>query len=296
MDKLQAMNVFVEIAKKGSLTKAADSLGKSLPSIVRILAVLEESLQVRLFTRTTRKIAITTEGQIYLDHCHKILTEINDTEQLLTNEKIEPVGTIKLTAPVRFGEMYVEPAISKFLKQYPQMHIDLLLVDRIVNLLDDGIDLAVRIANNRDSGMIAKPVGEIKQVVCASPKVIETYGTPHKPEELADLPCILFSNLSAGNKWTFIDNNKTISVKINGPFRCNLVSSSVESCVHGLGFGKFYNYQVSPWVKRGDLNIILEDFEPASIPISIIFHHPRFMAARVRLFVDFLSKELKASL
>lgn len=296
MDKLQAMSVFVKIAEQGSLTKAADSLGKSLPSIVRILAVLEEAIQVRLFTRTTRKIAITEEGQIYLERCQKILAEIDEAERLLINDKIEPVGTITLTAPVRFGEMYVAPAIVKFLKLYPQMQINLLLLDRVVNLLDEGVDLAVRIAHNRDSSMIAKPVGEIRQVVCASQETLDKYGIPERPEELSGLPCILFSNLSAGNKWAFNSNKKLITVKVNGPFKCNLVSSSVECCTHGLGFGMFFNYQVMPWIKNGDLKIILEKFEPVSIPVNILFHHPRFMATRVRLFVDFLAKELKSAL
>lgn len=296
MDKLQAMRVFIEIAEKGSLTKAADSLGKSLPSVVRILALLEETLQVRLFTRTTRKISITEEGQIYLDRCQKILAEIDETEQLLINDKLEPVGTITLTAPVRFGEMYVAPAISKFLKLYPQMKINLLLLDRIVNLLDEGIDLAVRIAHNQDSSMIAKPVGEIRQVVCANQEIIDKYGIPERPEELSNLPCILFSGLSAGNKWTFNNNKKLITVKVDGPIKCNLVSSSVESCRNGLGFGMFYNYQVLPWLKSGDLKIVLDKFEPASIPVSVIFHSPQYMAKRLRLFVDFLTEELKSTL
>jgi len=296
MDKLQAMRVFIEIAEKGSLTKAADSLGKSLPSVVRILALLEETLQVRLFTRTTRKISITEEGQIYLDRCQKILAEIDETEQLLINDKLEPVGSITITAPVRFGEMYVAPAISKFLKLYPQMKINLLLLDRIVNLLDEGIDLAVRIAHNQDSSMIAKPVGEIRQVVCASQEVIDKYGIPEQPEELSGLPCVLFSGFSAGNKWTFNKNKKLVTVKVDGPVKCNLVSSSVECCRNNLGFGMFFNYQVLPWVNNGDLKIVLDKFEPASIPVSVIFHRPQYMAKRLRLLVDFLAKELKSTL
>lgn len=296
MDKLQAMRVFIEIADKGSLTKAADSLGKSLPSVVRILALLEESLQVRLFTRTTRKISITDEGQIYLDRCHKILAEIEEAEQLLINDKLEPVGTIKLTAPVRFGEMYVAPAVSKYLKQYPQMKVDLLLIDRVVNLMDEGFDLAVRIAHNQDSGMVAKPVGEIRQVLCASPQVIKKYGTPQRPEDLNSLPCVRFTGFSAGNKWTFYRNKKPVTVKIDGPVKCNLVSSSVECCRDNLGFGLFYNYQVLPWLINESLIIVLDEFEPEPIPVSVIFHRPQFMAKRLRLFVDYLTEELKVRL
>lgn len=293
MDKLQAMTVFVKIAEKGSLTAAANALGKSLPSVVRMLASLEESLQARLFNRTTRRIALTEEGRFYLERSRKILAEIEESELALSKDQIEPRGTITLTAPVRFGEMHVAPSVTRFLEQYRRVQVNLLLLDRVVNLLDEGIDLAVRIAHLDDSSLIAKPVGEIRQVVCASPALLaESNNVPLRPEQLSDLPCVRFTGISSNSVWHFRDNGKRLGVQTNGTFMCNQVKASVDACVAGLGFGLFFSYQVMPWVERGELVIILSDFEPAPLPVSLVYPHTRLMATRVRTLVDWLALEL----
>jgi DNA-binding transcriptional LysR family regulator len=297
MDKLQAMTVFVKIAEQGSLTAAANALGKSLPSVVRMLAALEESLQVRLFNRTTRRIALTEEGRLYLERCRKILEEIEESELALSQNQVEPHGSITLTAPVRFGEMHVAPSVTHFLERYRQVQVNLLLLDRVVNLLDEGIDLAVRIAHLEDSSLIAKPVGEIRQVVCASPILLEeSGGAPQRPERLSVLPCVRCTSISSSPVWHFDDSGKRLDVQINGAFMCNQVRASVDACVAGLGFGLFFNYQVMPWVERGKLEMILSDFEPAPLPLSLVYPHTRLMAMRVRTLVDWLARDLKHSL
>ena len=166
MDKLQAMAVFVQIAERGSLTAATETLDKSLPSVVRILASLEEALRVRLFNRTTRRIALTEEGRIYLESCRRILAEIDDAESALGQDEAEPHGTITVTAPVRFGEMHVAPAVTRFLQRYPEVQVKLLLLDRVIDMLEEGVDVAVRIAPLADSSLVAKAVGHIRRVVC----------------------------------------------------------------------------------------------------------------------------------
>jgi len=297
MDKLQAMGVFVQIAEQGSLTAAAEVLGKSLPSVVRMLASLEESLQVRLFNRTTRRIVLTEEGRFYLERCRKILADIEESELALNQDQIEPRGTITLTAPVRFGEMHVAPSVTRFLAQHPRVQINLLLLDRVVSLLDEGIDLAVRIAHLDDSSLIARPVGEIRQVVCASPGLLAASGgAPSRPQQLADSPCVRFTGISSNSIWYFHDRGKRLTVPINGAFTCNQVRASVDACVAGLGFGLFFDYQVMPWVERGELEIILRDFEPAPLPLSLVYPHTRLMAMRVRSLIDWLALDLKRSL
>ncbi len=297
MDKLQAMTVFVKIAEEGSLTAAANVLGKSLPSVVRMLAALEASLQVRLFNRTTRRIALTEEGRIYLARCHKILAEVEESEFALRKNQVEPRGTITLTAPVRFGEMYVAPSVTRFLEQYQQVQVNLLLLDRVVNLLDEGIDVAVRIAHLDDSSLIAKPVGQIHQVVCASPKLLKQSGRVlQHPQQLSDSPCVRFTGLSSNSVWYFHENGKRLAIPVKGAFVCNQVKASVDACVAGLGFGLFLNYQVMPLVERGELEIVLGDFEPAPIPLNLIYLHTRLMAMRVRTLVDWLARDLKHSL
>ncbi|MEN8205632.1 MAG: LysR family transcriptional regulator [Pseudomonadota bacterium] len=295
MDKFQAMTVFVKIAEEGSLTAAANRIGKSLPSVVRLLAALEESLQVRLFNRTTRRIALTEEGRFYLERCRKILAELDESEQALSQDQVEPHGTITLTAPVRFGEMHVTPSLTRFLEQYQRVTVNLMLLDRVVNLLDEGIDMAVRIAHLEDSSLIAKPVGEIHQVVCASPALLDkSGGTPSHPEQLSDLPCVHFTGISANPVWHFQDNGKRLDVPINGSFICNQVSVSVDACVAGLGFGLFLNYQVRPWVERGELQVILGDYEPIPLPLNLVYPHTRLMATRVRTLVNWLARDLRA--
>ena len=297
MDKLQAMSVFVSIADNGSLTAAADNLGKSLPVVVRVLAALEENLQVRLFNRTTRRISLTEEGHIYLENCRKILTEIEESELALSQNQLEPHGTITMTAPIRFGELHVAPSITRFLNQYPKVQVNLLLFDRITNLLNEGIDVALRIAHLEDSSLIAKPVGEIRQLTVASPALLAKLGgAPQHPSQLSDLPCIRCSSISTSPIWHFKENNKRLDVPINGSFMCNQVKTSVDACVSGLGFGVFFNYQVSDYVKSGELEVVLSDFEPESLPLSLIYPHTRLMAMRFRTLVDWLANDLKGTL
>lgn len=297
MDKLQAMSVFVEIADKGSLTAAADSLGKSLPAVVRMLAALEDNLQVRLFNRTTRRIALTEEGRIYLSRCNKILADIEESELALSQNQIEPHGSMTLTAPIRFGELHVAPSVTRFLEQYPKVQINLLLHDRIVNLLDEGIDMAVRIAHLEDSSLIAKHVGAIRQVTVASPELLaKTDGAPQHPHQLSDLPCVRSTSISSSPLWHFNENGKRLDVQIKSSFMCNQVKATVDACIAGLGFGIFFNYQVMPWVRSGELEIVLNDFEPEPLPLSLVYPHTRLMAMRVRTLVDWLAKDLKQAL
>jgi DNA-binding transcriptional LysR family regulator len=296
MDKFQAMSVFVQIADSGSLTAAANEMGKSLPAVVRMLAALEEQLQVRLLNRTTRKIALTEEGRIYVERCRKILAEIEDTERLLSNDQVEPSGTITVTAPIRFGEMHVNPAVHRFLKQYPNMQVNLLLLDRVVNMLDEGIDLAVRIAPLGDSTLIAKPIAEIRQVVCASPEVLQQYGGPEHPDALSQLPCLCFTGISAGSVWRFQDGGKKLSVKVGGRLMCNQIAALVDACVSGQGFGYFYSYQVMPYVEQGKLRIVLDNYELPASPVSLVYQHRSLMSPKTRILVDWLAHELKRSL
>lgn len=288
MDKLHAMSVFVQIAERGSLTAAANAVGKSLPSVVRILACLEDSLQVRLFNRTTRSIALTHEGKIYLAQCRKILAEIAETERTLTQDQSEPNGVITVTAPLGFGEMTVTPAVTRFLERYPKTQVNLLLFDRVVDLLEEGVDVAVRIAHLADSSLIAKSVGSIRQIVCASPDLLAKFGEPRHPEELSELPCVNFAGISPGSIWHFQDGGKRLSVNIKAKFNCNLAAAAVEACVAGNGFGLFLCYQAMPWILKGELKVVLAEFEPAPMPLSLVYPHARLLSTRVRAMVNCL--------
>lgn len=296
MDKLQAMSVFVQIAERGSLTAAAQALGKSLPAVVRMLAALEGVLGTRLLNRTTRRIALTEEGRIYLERCRRILTEVEEAEAALGLHQVEPRGKLTVTAPVRFGEMHVAPAVAAFLKRYRQVQVRLLLLDRVIDFLEEGVDVAVRIAPLSDSSLIAKPVGRIRQVVCASPGLLAETGKPKRPEELARLPCVRFTGISAGSVWQFREGVKRLSVPVSGSLSCNQVRASVGACVAGLGFGLFLCYQVMPAVHRGELEVVLSDFEPDPLPVALMYPQSRMLSARARSFLDWMAPVLTRSL
>jgi len=295
MDKLKAISVFVQIAEQGSLTAAAEALGKSLPSVVRILASLEESLQVRLFNRTTRRIALTQEGKGYLEQCRKILQSIEEAERALGRHQAEPGGMITVTAPVRFGEMHVAPAVAGFLNRYPRVQVNLLLLDRVVDMLEEGIDVAVRIAHLSDSSLIAKPIGSIRRVVCVSPRLLDRVGEPSRPEELSNLPCVHFTGISTGSDWDFLDSGKRLLVRVAGNLTCNQVGASLEACTAGVGFGRFLCYQAAPLIKESQLVNVLTAFEPTPLPLSLVFPHVRLLSSRVRTMVDWLAREISQS-
>ena len=292
MNKLAAMQTFVAILDQGSLTAASDALGKALPTVVRSLATLEEELGVRLLRRTTRRMSLTEEGRIYLERCRQILADIEEAEQALSNQQIAPRGELRVTAPVSFGQLHVTPAVIRFLREYAEVKVELLLLDRVTNMVEEGIDVGIRIAPLEDSSMIATRVGEVRRVVCASPSLLKRVGTPRHPRELAELPCVHFQGLSPAPVWDFADGRKSISVPVDGAFTCNQAAAAVEACAEGLGVGRFLSYQVESLVAEKKLSIVLEEFEPSPIPIHVVFAHARLMTPRLRVFVDWMKREL----
>lgn len=296
MDKLQAMATFVRIVDSGSLTGASEKLVTSLSSVVRTLAQLEKSLGVRLLNRTTRRISLTEEGRQYLERCRRILAEVDDAEQALSAKEQEPSGVLKVTAPVLFGQLHVAPAVTAFLARHRRMQVELVLIDRVVNLVEEGIDVAVRIGALADSSMVAVPVGQLRRVVAASPALLRTAGKPRHPRDLEKRPCIRLTALVPGATWHFVENGRPLSVQVGGQLVCNQAAACVDACVAGLGFGMFVSYQVRRQVEAKQLREVLTDFEPAPLPVSIVFPHARLLPSRARAFVNFAAAELRRTL
>ena len=292
MNKITAMQTFVAIMDHGSLTAAAEALGKALPTVVRSLSTLEQDLGVRLLNRTTRRMSLTEEGHLYLERCRQILADIEEAEQALSNQQTAPRGALRITAPVLFGQLHVAPAVIRFLREYAEVRVELILLDRVVNMVEEGIDVGIRIAALEDSSMIAARVGEVRRVVCANPSLLERMGSPEHPDELTKFPCVHFQGLASTPVWNFKEGRKPISVPINGPFTCNHAAAAVEACAEGLGFGRFLSYQVESLVAEGKLTIVLQEFEPPPIPVHVVFAHARLMTPRVRVFVDWIKAEL----
>ncbi|QMV74419.1 LysR family transcriptional regulator [Comamonas piscis] len=296
MDRLHAIDVFLAIADLGSLTRAAEALELSLPSVVRTLAALEKHLGVRLFNRNTRRLAITDEGRAYRVHALAIRAAVADSEQAMRRAQAEPSGSISLTASVKFGELHVAPLVASYLQRYPQVEVQLLLLDRVVNLVEEGLDLAVRIAPLPDSSLVARHVVDIHQVIAASPALVAACGMPQQPQDLAALPCIEFGGVGDANLWEFVSQGRLERVKVQGRMRCNTVGGNIAGCMAGQGFGRFLHYQVLDAIARGELVRILPGLEPAPRPLSLVYPSKQHGTARVATLVEHLSEHLRARL
>jgi len=291
MDKFKAMATFVQIADAGTLTAAAKASQSSLPAVVRSLAALEAHLGVRLFNRTTRRISLTAEGQQYLERCRAVLAAVADAEGELAADAAEPTGPLVVTAPVLFGQMYVAPAVTRFLQRHDKVRIKLLLWDHVVNLLDEGVDVAVRIGALNDSSLVAQTVGTLRRPVVASPAYLAAHGEPTHPNDLRHADCVHFTS-TPGTSWTFHDGTRQFQVPVSGKLTINHATPAAEACVAGLGFGMFIEYQVAPHLAAGTLRTVLEAYEPPPRPISIVYPHARGLPARTRAFVAWMKGEL----
>jgi DNA-binding transcriptional LysR family regulator len=294
MDKLKAMQTFVQIADSGSLTGAALRMNASLPAVVRTLAALESSLGVRLFNRTTRRIALTAEGQIYLDRCRSLLIAVEEAESALCADAVEPVGRIAITAPVLFGQMFVAPAITRFAQRYAKVQCSVYLFDRLVSLIDEGMDIGVRIGVLDDSSLIAQQVGTLRRVVVASPEYVAKYAAVKHPKDLLKVNCVRFIG-TGGNWWTFYEGNQQFTVPVTGNLDFNHAEPAVEACLMGMGYGMFISYQVAPYLADGRLTVLLEEFEPAPRPVNIVYPHARLLPARTKVLIDWLKQALSAT-
>ena len=286
MNKLAAMETFVRIVDKGSLTAAAAALDTSPPSVVRALAALERELGVRLLNRTTRRIHLTDEGAQYLERCRAILSAVQETEAAFTSGRAEPQGRLAVTASVLFGRRYVAPIVSGFLRRHPKVSAELLFVDRVVNLVEEGIDVAVRIAHLPDSSLVAIPVGKVRRVVCASPDYLRRRGTPRAPQDLREHACIRHTGNARRGDWQFRVGRRTLSVPIDAVLSCSDIDSSLEACVSGHGLGMFLSYQTASYRKERKLSYVLEEFETEAVPVQVVYAQSRLVAGKVRAFVD----------
>jgi DNA-binding transcriptional LysR family regulator len=286
MDKFLAMSTFVRIVEKGSLTAAAAALDTSLPSVVRTLAALERDLGVRLLNRTTRRIHLTDDGTQYLDRCRTILSAVQDAEAALTSRRAEPHGRLAVTASVLFGRRYIAPIVSDFLRRYPHVSAELLFVDRNVNLVEEGMDVAVRIGHLADSTLIAVPVGKVRRVVCASPEYLQRRGTPRTPADIRGHACVRHVGLSPRGDWQFRAGRRPMSIPIVATISCTEIDSSLEACLSGGGLGLFLSYQTAPYRNAKKLRYVLEEFEVEPVPVQVVYPQARLVSSKVRTFVD----------
>lgn len=292
MDKLRAMQAFIHIAEEGSLTAAARVMASSLPAMVRTLAAFEAQLGVRLFNRTTRRISLTDDGRRHLDSCRQILAALGDAEAALSADAAEPAGHLTITAPMLFGQMHVAPAVTRFVQKHEKMRCSVVLADRVVNLLEEGMDVGIRIGALDDSSLVAQPVGHIRRVVVASPAWLRRHGTPGHPRELLKANCVRVTD-HAPTWGPFNDHGRPLRLAVSGNLEFNQNAPAVQACVAGVGLGSFFSYQVAPFLKTKQLRTVLEAFEPPVRPINVVYPHARLLPMRTRVFIEWIRHELR---
>jgi DNA-binding transcriptional LysR family regulator len=292
MDKLRAMATFVRIVEAGSLSAAAEALQLSGPSVVRSLAALEREVGVRLLNRTTRRSSLTDEGREYYERCRRVLAEVEAADALLSARQTQPQGRFRLTAPLAFGRLHIAPLVREFMARYPAVDVELLLVDRVVDLVEEGLDMGVRIAQLGESSLVAVRVGQTQRVVCAAPRYLKSAGTPAKPQDLARHRCIIFSGLAPDNEWVFA--TKPARVAVHPVLRTNQFDVALDACVQGIGCGQFLSYQVGAALRAGKLKLILADHAPPPVPIQLVYPHARLLSPNVRAFIDLAQARLRS--
>ena len=293
MDRLRAMQTFVRIVDGGSLSAAARSIGVSLPAVVRTLAALEEHLGTRLLNRTTRRISLTDAGGEYYQRGRQLLAELEEVELAASAAKSRPAGTLAVTAPVLFGRFNVVPILTEYRKRFPEVGVRLLLLDRNVNLLEEGIDVAVRIGHLADSSLVAARLAQVRRVCYASPAYLRKRGTPRHPRELAAHDCLSLTALTAGDVWRFRENGRALQVKLRPRFVSNSGDAVIAMAESGQGVGIALSYQIEAQLRRRRLVALLEDFAPEALPVSAVYPHGRLTAAKVREFIALAAAHLK---
>jgi len=293
MDKLHLMSVFVGVAEEESFAGGARRLGISPPAVTRCIATLEARLGVRLLDRTTRYVRVTEAGQRYLDDARRIIAEVEEADDAVVGINAEPKGHLTITAPVLFGSIYVTPVIVEYLERYPEMKITALFLDRVVNLIEEGVDVGIRIGALADSSMKAMKVGSVRPVLCASPDYLKNYGEPKHPNELLQHKTIASSIVSPSVEWKFQENSVPLSIRTKPRLIVTTFDAAIQAARCGYGIARQMSYQISRHLASGDLKVILNKFELSPVPIHVIHREDRHKSARVRTFLDMMSERLR---
>jgi DNA-binding transcriptional LysR family regulator len=293
-DRLDDLTTFVAVADHQSFAEAARHLNRSPASVTRAVAALEDRLQLRLFNRTTRAVALTDAGARYLENCRRLLAAYDELEAVNVSEQVQPQGRIHVTAPTMFGRLHLLPLVQSFLDQYPQIDVRLLLLDRVVSLVDEGLDLGIRIGQLPDSSLRAVSVGQVRRVVCATPDYLARHGVPMTPRDLAShtvLACTAVTPIP--DRWSFHGPGGLISAAVKPRLVVNTTAAAVAAALDGSGLTCILSYQAAPHVAAGRLRTVLCDFEPPPAPIHIVHPEGRHLPPKLRLFLDHTAHGLR---
>lgn len=296
MDRLDAMSVLLAVVDEGSLSAGARRLRTPLATVSRKVSALEQHLQTRLLVRTSRRIDLTDAGRAYVAASRRILEQVQEADRAASGEYTAPRGTLTITAPIVFGRRHVLPIVAEFLKVHPEVDISMILVDRSLSIVDDHVDVALRIGPLADSTLIATRVGSVRRVVCATPGYLARRGVPLRPEDLRDHDGVTFQGFPTTEGWQFVRGRKQVSVPIRARLTVNTAEAAVDAALAGVGITRVLSYQVADEIRSGALQIVLDRYEPE--PIAVSFVHPQqgMLPLKVRSFLDWGAPRLRARL
>jgi DNA-binding transcriptional LysR family regulator len=295
MDKYQEMRVFSAVVEASSFVGAADSLDMSKAAVSRYVSELEQRLGVRLLHRTTRRLSLTPEGEVFLARCRDILSSIEASEVEITTRSVSVSGLLKVSVPVSFGIRHMAPLWPDFLGLHPQLNLDVQLADRLIDLVDEGFDLAIRIARLEDSSLISRQIAATRLVLCAAPSYLERRGVPEHPSELATHDVLGYSLLATGDQWQFEGPDGPVSVKVRPRFWSNNGDSCIAACVQGAGIQLQPTFLIDEELRRGALVEVLPQYQAATLGIYAVYPTRKFVLPKVRALVEFLNERLKAT-
>jgi DNA-binding transcriptional LysR family regulator len=296
MDRLDAMLVFQTVVESGSLSAAGRRLGMPLATVSRKISDLERYLKTRLLHRSTRQLELTDAGHSYLAACERILESVDEAERAAAGEYTKPRGELVITAPIVFGRVHVLPVITEFLRAYPEVDVRLSLLDRTVNLLEDHIDLALRIGELPDSSLNAIRLGKIRRVVCASPGYLAERGMPKTPDELREHQCIRFESMATSGAWPFRIKEREVSVPIHSRLTVSTAEAAIDAASCGFGVTRVLSYQIAEEQKAGQLNVVLSEFEVPALPVHLVYSPQGRLPVKLRAFLDFAQPKLRQRL
>lgn len=296
MDRLHELEVFVAVADAGSFAKAGTRLRLSPPAVTRAISALEDRLGARVFNRTTRSLTITDVGQRFLESARRILTDLDYAEREAVGETAVPNGHLTLTASVTFGRTALAPVVCAFLSQHSRITVSVLLLDRIANLVEEAIDLAVRIGPLPDSNLVAKKIGTVRRILVANPEYLARRGVPQTPADLRHHSMIAFTGLMPNREWRFLDGRKGNSVSFVPRLEINDAAASIAAAEMGDGITVALSYMVAEQIRDGRLASILDNFTPPPVPVHLVYPQSRLVSSKLRAFIDFASPRLRATL
>jgi DNA-binding transcriptional LysR family regulator len=295
MDQLDAMRVFLALADAGSFSAAARALGVPVPSVSRKLQALEGHLEAKLVSRTTRSMALTEAGRRYLEASRRIVADVEASDAALTCTDADMHGALAVTAPIAFGRRHVLPVVAEYLRAHPGMDMRLTLSDRLVGMIDEGIDVAIRIASLPDSSLYATRVGDVRTITCASPEYLAARGVPKRPDDLAAHDCILAGH-APPTRWSFPSRGGRRSVGVRARLVVTTAEAAVDAAIEGLGVARVLSYQAADAIDSGRLELVLEGYEPPAVPVSVVHGEGRTPRPRVRAFVSLAARRLREAL